>query len=167
MFRFPATCPCSSAGRRCASGCWSPWRTTESAPWNGAEMRCGRCKPRFRAFGRNVGQRRAVSGRFRRADRRAESAYKLVGLNTLSNSAGTRSVLQPTHPPVNVPRRTPRDRRLTGIHFSQKRSLWLMLFGLSSSFSFARLRFRSTACTEIDFVVSTVWICLLCCGAGA
>jgi hypothetical protein len=29
-------------------------------------MRRGRCKPRFRAFGRNVGQRRAVFGRFRR-----------------------------------------------------------------------------------------------------
>ena len=35
-------------------------------PMNGAEMRRGRCKPRFRAPGRNVGQRRAVSGRFRR-----------------------------------------------------------------------------------------------------
>ena len=33
---------------------------------NGAEIRRGRCKPRFRAYGRNVGQRRAVSGRFRR-----------------------------------------------------------------------------------------------------
>ena len=29
-------------------------------------MRRGRCKPRFHAPGRNVGQHRAVSGRFRR-----------------------------------------------------------------------------------------------------
>jgi len=42
-------------------------------PMNGAEMRRGRCKPRFRAFGRDVGQRRAVSGRFRRPAGRSES----------------------------------------------------------------------------------------------
>src|ERR1019366_3353391 len=58
---------------RCACDCLSPWRTTESA-LNGAEMRRGRCKPRFRAPGRNVGNVGRFPGALGRPPDAPESA---------------------------------------------------------------------------------------------
>ena len=63
---FPRSCPLAPRGWTTMHAAAGALGERLKVPMNGAEIRRGRCKPCFRAYKRNVGQHRAVSGRFRR-----------------------------------------------------------------------------------------------------